>query len=293
MCLKLSISRAAYYKWCNHIVSTREAENEAIEDLIMKLNNIHKGVLGYRRMTMYVNKITERIYNQKRIRRLMRVLDIKSVIRKSKYHYIHSIPEKTTTNLLHRDFTAVAPNMKWCTDVTEFKIFGSDKKLYLSAIIDLYDRRIVSYSIGNSNNNNLVFRNFKDAIKINPNMHGLFHSDRGYQYTSRTFYTMLKNQGILQSMSRVHRCIDNGVIEGFWGIVKSEMYYLNRKEYDSELKLTTAIDDFIDYYNNDRLQQKLGCITPSEKYKEGIKKLKKFNNFIPVITSPVQNIIYL
>lgn len=102
------------------------------------------------------------------------------------------------------------------------------RKLYLSAILDLYDKRIVAYKIGNSNNNQLVFDNFDEAVMLNPNAHPLFYSDRGFQYTSKTFYNKLQAAKMRQSMSRVGRCVDNGPMEGFWGTLKSEMYYLRR-----------------------------------------------------------------
>lgn len=136
------------------------------------------------------------------------------------------------------------------------------KKLYLSAIFDLYDRRIVAYRIGSSNNNQLVFDTFDDAVASNPNAHPLFHSDRGYQYTSKIFHTKLKEAKMRQSMSRVGRCIDNGPMEGFWGILKSEMYYL--RKFTSAEELTSAIENHILFYNTRRYQKRLRCMTPME-----------------------------
>ena len=114
--------------------------------------------------------------------------------------------------------------------MTEFKYYvGSTvKKLYLSAILDLYDRRIVVYKIGESNNNNLVFSTFDDAVRLNPDAHQIFHSDRGFQYTSKIFHRKLVDAGMIQSMSLVGRCIDYGLMDGWWGILKSEMYYLRK-----------------------------------------------------------------
>ena len=149
---------------------------------------------------------------------------------KKKYNYIKSTPEVTAENILNRDFHADKPNEKWLTDVTEFKYYvGTEvKKLYLSAVLDLYDRRIVAYRIWESNNNQLVFDTFDDAVAGNPNAHPLFHSDRGFQYTSKIFHAKLEKAHMRQSMSRVGRCIDNGPMEGFWGLLKSEMYYLHK-----------------------------------------------------------------
>jgi len=156
----------------------------------------------------------------------MKKLSIHSVIRKKKKKYNLSTPETTSENKLNRDFYATAPNEKWTTDVTEFKVPGEKKKLYLSAIIDLYDRYPVSYVIICRNDNNLVFKTFDKAISSNPYAKPIFHSDRGFQYTSKVFQKKLKVQGVEQSMSRVGHCIDNGPTEGFWGIIKTEMYQM-------------------------------------------------------------------
>ena len=156
----------------------------------------------------------------------MKKLGIHSVIRKKKKKYTSSTPEAVVENKLDRDFYAAEPNEKWVTDVTEFKVPGEKKKLYLSAILDLYDRYPVAYVIGSRNNNQLVFKTFDKAIIANPEAKPLFHSDRGFQYTSKLFQKKLKEHEMEQSMSRVGHCIDNGPIEGFWGIIKSEMYQM-------------------------------------------------------------------
>ena len=137
-------------------------------------------------------------------------------------------------------------------------------KVYLSAILDLYDRRIVSYVIRDKNNNALVFDTIDNALLRNPGAQPLFHSDRGFQYTNRTFHTKLVNAGIIQSMSRVAKCIDNGPMEGFWGILKRERYY--GKRFTDRDTLEKMIEDYIDYYNNKRLQRNLGILTPMEKH---------------------------
>ena len=165
-------------------------------------------------------------------------------------------------NILGRDFTATEPNQKWTTDVTEFKIPGDKKKLYLSAILDLYDRSVVAYVVGNRNDNKLVFDTFDFAIRKNPDAKPLFHSDRGFQYTSKVFQQKLKTQEMVQSMSRVGHCIDNSPTEGLWGIIKSEMYCLH--EINDEISLRIAIDKYIDFYNNARPQERYDCKTPTE-----------------------------
>ena len=261
LCLLVGVSRASYYKWLNREKSKLELENETLLETIKQLHAEHKGILGCERMTMYVNKSGEVHYNVKRIRRVMRYGGIKCVIRRKRPSYIRSSPQITAENTLNRDFKATAPNRKWLTDVTELK-YGSGQKAYLSAILDLGDRRIVAWELGHSNNNPLVFKTLEKAAVLNPGAKPLLHSDRGFQYTSKVFKTILDTAGIAQSMSRVGRCIDNGPMEGFWGILKSEMYYLNHfKTYE---KLETAVANYIDYYNNKRLQKRLECMSPME-----------------------------
>lgn len=238
--------------------------NEQIIVWIKELYEEQNGILGYRQMTVAINRLHNTHYNKKRICRLMQILHIKSVCRVRKKTYIPSTPETVAENVLNREFYADAPNEKWLTDVTEFKFYAGPevKKLYLSAILDLYDRRIVAYKIGLSNNNQLVFDTFDEAVSLNPNAHPLFHSDRGFQYTSKSFHSKLMNARMRQSMSRVGKCIDNGPMEGFWGILKSEMYYL--KKFTSREELTDAIENYISFYNTRRFQKKLHCMTPME-----------------------------
>lgn len=264
LCESLHICRSAYYKWLNREPSQHQKTNEQLVEWIKELYEEQNGILGYRQMTITINRTYDVNYNKKRIYRLMQMLHLKSVCRKKRYNYIKSTPEITAENVLNREFYADAPNEKWLTDVTEFKYYvGTEvKKLYLSAILDIYDRRIVAYKIGASNNNQLVFDTFDEAIENNPTAHPLFHSDRGFQYTNKTFHSKLMKAGMRQSMSRVGRCIDNGPMEGYWGILKSEMYYL--KKFTSREELTQAIENYIDFYNTKRFQLKLKCMTPME-----------------------------
>lgn len=212
-------------------------------------------------MTIKIRRAHNMIVNYKRIYRLMCSVGFKSVCRRKRKKYIKSTPEITAENILNREFKASNINEKWLTDVTEFK-YGDGKKAYLSAILDLGDKSIVSYVIGKSNNNSLVFETFDLAINKYPNAKPIFHSDRGYQYTSKIFRQKLNDIGMVQSMSRVGRCIDNGPMEAFWGMLKSEMYYLRKfKDYES---LVRGIETYIYYYNNHRYQKRLECMTPTE-----------------------------
>ncbi len=135
----------------------------------------------------------------------------------------------------------------------------------MSAILDLYDRRIVSYVLSERNDNPLVYKTFDKAVKANPDVHPLFHSDRGFQYTSRAFHHKLQRAGMTQSMSRVAHCIDNDPMEGFWGILKRERYYGNR--FTNKQELVQMIHNYILYYNTHRVQRGLGLLTPIEKHR--------------------------
>ena len=264
LCDFLNINRSSYYKWLKRRPSANQLQNEGIVYWIKGLYEEQNGILGYRQMTITINRVHNTRYNKKRIRRLMQILGLKSVCRVKRKNYVPSTPETTADNVLNRELYADAPNEKWLTDVTEFKYYvGSEtRKLYLSAILDLYDKRIVAYKISDSNNNQLVFDNFDEAVALNPGAHPLFHSDRGYQYTSRTFYNKLQAAKMRQSMSRVGRCIDNGPMESFWGMLKSEMYYLRR--FTDRAELILAIENYIHFYNTGRFQKRLRCMTPME-----------------------------
>ena len=257
----------------NRKETKEELENNELAHLIIEYDERFNHILGYRRMTRWINKLNSKHYNRKRVRRIMKMLGIKSVIRKKKKKYEKSKAEITAENLLARDFYASKPNEKWATDVTEFNIIGSKQKLYLSAIIDLYDRSIVSYIIGTRNDNDLVFRTYELAISKNPGATPILHSDRGFQYTSKVFQAKLSEDNIIQSMSRVGRCIDNGPTEGFWGIIKSEMYYLRKFHSFDELK--TSIDDYMNFYNNERLQERFNDMTPMEVRIEALETTKE------------------
>ena len=264
MCKQLEVTRAAYYKWLSREVPEAEKENEAIAQLIREYDDRFNHILGYRRMTAWINRLNSTNYSQNRVHRIMKELNIHSVIRRKKKKYVNSTPEATAENTLSRNFNAERPNQKWVTDVTEFKWYEGPivHKLYLSAILDLYDRSIVTYEISARNDNKLVFDTFERAILENPDAHPLFHSDRGFQYTSKVFQFKISRQAMEQSMSRVGHCIDNSPTEGFWGILKAEMYYLTK--FSNEAELRTAIDRYIHFYNYERFQERFNTQTPME-----------------------------
>lgn len=262
MCKQLKISRAAYYKWLHREVPQSERLNIEIATLIKEYDDRFHHILGYRRMTLWINRFNHTNYGEKRIYRIMRVLNLHSVIRKKRKKFKTSTAETIADNILQRNFYATMPNQKWVTDITEFKIPNTVQKIYLSVILDLYDRFPVAFIISNRNNNQLVFKTFEKATVAYPNAKPLFHSDRGFQYTNKIFQDKLKNAGMQQSMSRVGHCIDNCSIEGFWGTLKSEMYQM----YDitDERSLRYVIKDYIRFYSEERLQERFHGKTPLE-----------------------------
>lgn len=268
MCRQLEISRAAYYKWLHREVPDAERKNIKLAELVKEYHERFHHILGYRRMTSWINHFNHTAYSKNRVHRIMKKLGIHSVIRKKKKKYTCPKPDETAENILQRDFYASAPNQKWATDVTEFKVPGEKKKLYLSAILDLYDRYPVAYVISSRNDNRLVFKTFDQAIAASPDAKPVFHSDRGFQYTSKVFKKKLEKQEMEQSMSRVGHCIDNGPTEGFWGIIKSEMYQMY--EITDEASLRYAIKDYLRFYSEERPQDRYHCKTPLEVRQEAL-----------------------
>ena len=266
LCQLGHISRSAYYKWLNHEESPNDQMNKELAERIQKLHDKHPD-MGYRRIRDSLEHDDKISVNDKRILRICRKKGIYSNLkyRNNGCTKPATTPAYTAENILNREFHADKFNEKWVTDVTEFK-YGTSMnyvhKLYLSAILDLCDRRPVAYVISEHNDNKIVFDTFDYALAANPGAHPLFHSDRGYQYTSKVFHQKLVDAGMTQSMSRIAHCIDNGPMEGFWGILKREMYY--GKRFHAREELVKAINEYMEYYTNERPQRKLGVLTPME-----------------------------
>lgn len=265
LCKHLHLARSAYYRWLGRSKSRREEENERIAEQVKKIHEAHPD-MGYRRIRDELDRRHDIHVNDKRVLRINRALHIQSTIKFRRHGCTRSAasPAHVAQNYLNRNFHADAPNMKWLTDVTEFKYYvGAEvHKLYLSAILDLYDRRIVAFALSDRNDNKLVFDTFDAAVAAEPDAHPLFHSDRGFQYTSAVFHQKLMKAGMKQSMSRVAHCIDNGPMEGFWGILKRERYYGHK--FTGRNELARMITDYIEFYNYHRLQRRLSIMSPME-----------------------------
>ena len=229
-----------------------------IKELIKTIYQRHKGRYGYRRITDELHNQAI-IINHKTVSRLMKVLGLKSLIRLKKYKSYKGENGKIAPNILQRNFKAQAPNQKWATDITEFNVSGT--KLYLSPIIDLYNQEIISYELTERPVFNQVVTMLEKAFKKIPhNTKLILHSDQGWQYQMRGYQHLLKEKGIIQSMSRKGNCLDNAIIENFFGILKSELFYL--KKYKSIDQLKKEINEYITYYNNDRIKSNLNKMSP-------------------------------
>lgn len=197
--------------------------------------------------------------NHKTVQRLMGLLGMKCMVRIKKYRSYKGQVGKIAPNLIQRNFKADAPNKKWTTDITEFSLFG--KKLYLSPILDMYNGEIISYNISEHPVLNQVLDMLDQAfLKIPDDTNLIFHSDQGWQYQHKQYQKRLQEKGIRQSMSRKGNCLDNSVMENFFGLLKSELLYL--REFSSVEEFRVELEKYIDYYNNKRIKNKLKGLSP-------------------------------
>jgi putative transposase len=251
-----NVARSSFYYYQKQ--SEKPDKYKVIKEWIKSIYNKHKGRYGYRRITGELNN-KGIIINHKTVLRLMKSLGLKSVIRVKKYKSYKGEQGKIAPNIFERNFKASAPNQKWATDITEFNVSG--KKLYLSPIIDLFNQEIISYELTERPVFNQVVIMLKKAFKKIPkNIDLTLHSDQGWQYQMKRYQMLLKEKGIQQSMSRKGNCLDNAIIENFFGILKSELFYL--KKYKSINELKNEIKEYIHYYNNERIKLNLKGMSP-------------------------------
>lgn len=189
----------------------------------------------------------------------MKLLGVKCMVRIKKYLSYKGEIGKIAPNIIQRDFSTNAPNQKWTTDITEFSLHGT--KLYLSPILDMYNGEIISYNISERPVLGQVIDMLDKAFaKIPDDTNLIFHSDQGWQYQHKQYQERLKEKGIRQSMSRKGNCLDNSIMENFFGLLKSEMLYL--REFNSMDEFRIELDKYIYYYNNKRIKCKLKGLSP-------------------------------
>ena len=268
------LPRSDYYYWKERM--DPDIKNSELMDAISAIYTANHKRYGYRRITLQLKNDGWSV-NHKAVKRLMSKLKLYGVTPRAKYKSYKGDFNGTVDNKLlykkvdtkkHRteyirDFSTTAVNEKWTTDVSEFHIAAG--KLYLSPILDIHNREIVSYNISKSPSYiqvadmlNKAFNKFTDLSNL------IFHSDQGWQYQMYPYHKALRERGITQSMSRKGNCLDNSPMENFFGKMKNEMFYGHEYEFKTLEQLQKGMEDYIEYYNNERIQVKLKGLTPCQ-----------------------------
>lgn len=263
------MARSTFYY---NLSSIRKGDpDEALRERVRELYHKHKGRYGYRRITLCL-QLEGIPVNHKKVERIMRGLGLKAVVRVVKYRSYKGEIGKVAPNLLERDFRAERPLRKLATDITQVKI-GSEKT-YVSPILDMYNGEIIACDVADSPNLEQTDRMLRNLFRIGGDaLEGaVLHSDQGWQYQHVNFQKALSAHHMIQSMSRKGNCLDNAMMESFFGAMKSELLYLEK--YDSMAQFKSALKDYIRYYNNDRIKLRLK-MSPV-KYR--LTHLSSFNN---------------
>lgn len=245
------IPRSTYYDVVKKM--NRPDPDAKLKEDLQAIYEEHEGRYGYRRIRDELAARGQNV-NHKKVQRLMKACGLTCLVRMKKYKSYKGTVGKIAPNMLDRNFTAEAPNEKWVTDITEFKLFG--EKLYVSPVLDLFNGEIITYTIGSRPTYSLVSEMLEKAFERLPKEHQLLmHSDQGWHYQMKPYRHSLQSRGIVQSMSRKGNCYDNAVMENFFGIMKSEFLYL--KEFESVAQFKEELEIYIHYYNTKRIKAKL------------------------------------
>ena len=256
----IKLARSTYYHHLKQLGQTDKDQDLKAE--IQSIYREHKGNYGYRRIHL---ELRNRGYsvNHKKVQRLMKVLGLVARIRrKRKYSSYQGEIGKKANNLIQRQFEGAKPMEKCYTDVTEFAIPASTQKLYLSPVLDGFNSEIIAFNLSCSPNLEQVQTMLEQAFTEKHYENTILHSDQGWQYQHDSYHRFLESKGIQASMSRKGNSPDNGMMESFFGILKSEMFYGYEKSFQSLKQLEQAIVDYIDYYNNKRIKVKLKGLSP-------------------------------
>ncbi|WP_455458169.1 IS3 family transposase [Streptococcus salivarius] len=255
-----SLARSTYYYQLKQLDGFDKDKELKAE--IQSIYCEHKGNYGYRRMTLELRNRGFMV-NHKKVQRLMKALGLSARIRrKRKYSSYQGEVGKKAENLIQRQFEASKPMEKCYTDVTEFAIPASSQKLYLSPVLDGFNSEIIAYNLSTSPNLAQVKMMLEQAFTKKYYENTILHSDQGWQYQHDFYHHFLEGKGIQPSMSRKGNSPDNGMMESFFGILKSEMFYGYEKTFKSIEHLEQAIVDYINYYNNKRIKVKLKGLSP-------------------------------
>ncbi len=250
------LARSTFYY--QQKVLGQDDKHRQLKETIRSVFERHKGRYGYRRITAALGQLGSHV-NHKTVQRLMGVLGLKSLVRPKKYRSFKGEVGRAAPNELQRRFAADSANQKWVTEVTEFNVGG--EKLYLSPILDLYNGEIVAFETSKRPVFELVNSMLNKALaKLSPHEKPMLHSDQGWQYRMPAYQRQLRQRELVQSMSRKGNCYDNAAMESFFGVLKSEFFYLNK--FDSVDALRDGLADYIHYYNHDRIKLKLKGLSP-------------------------------
>ena len=281
------MAKSSYYYGIKAL-KNKESKDKELRDKILDIYNTSHCRYGFKRITLALNKDPDKPINHKRVQRIMHELGIFGIQGKNgKYHSYKNDNGEPKENLLlekivdeenhrttfKRHFETEAPNKKWTTDVSEFK--HKDGKLYLSPIMDMYDGSIIAYDISMHPDFNQTKRMIDKALEQYDNLEGLiFHSDQGWQYQMKQYSMWLKARGIRQSFSRKGNCMDNSLMENFFGILKNEMYYGHEYDFKTIDDLKKAIEEYIKWYNEERINIKRKGLSPLEYRQQSLSRLQ-------------------
>ena len=261
LCKMLECSKSGYYDWIKLGRPKNKAFNESTNVIVVKMHEKNK-TWGIRQIRMQIKKIYGLLVTNFAVYRYMRLNDIQSITRKKTHRY-SKLPHHQIPNLLQRNFTTFCSNCKWSIDISY--IFATDGVKYLCAIKDMYDKSIIAYTISKTLDLPFVLNTVQQAVNLVPweqRKNLILHSDQGFHFTNIVYQKLLADNNIIQSISAKGSSVDNVPIESFFSTLKSECIYLikNLKVKD----IDETIDKFIEYYNNERLQEKIKELTPFE-----------------------------
>ena len=261
LCKMLECSKSGYYDWIKLGRPENKAFNESTNEIVVKMHEKNK-TWGIRQIRMQIKKIYGLIVTNFAVYRYMRLNDIQSITRKKTHRY-SKLPHHQIPNLLQRNFTTFCSNCKWSIDISY--IFATDGVKYLCAVKDMYDKSIIAYTISKTLDLPFVLKTVQQAVNLVPweqRKNLILHSDQGFHFTNIVYQKLLADNNIIQSISAKGSSVDNVPIESFFSTLKSECIYLikNLKVKD----IDETIDKFIEYYNNERLQEKIKELTPFE-----------------------------
>jgi putative transposase len=263
LCKCIGVSRPTYYRWKKQ---GPKGKTE-LEIQISEICKRHKFLIGHRKVRAWLLRDYKRRVNRNTVQRIMQKYNLQCQVKIKRKSNIAGEVKVVVPNHLNRNFKASRPNEKWVTDIT-YLPFGQSM-LYLSTIMDLFNNEILAYRISTSQDISIVMTTLKDAAEGRETKGLVLHSDQGAQYTSHSFQRLAKEKDIITSMSRKGNCLDNAVIESFHSTIKSEEFYSQGKEFLTNSIVIERVENYINHYNQIRIQAKLNYLSPIE-YREQV-----------------------